>query len=442
MAATFSAGGLASGLDTNTLIDALVKVRALSVDRLKIKQGAYTTQVSVMGDVVARLGGLKTAAAGLGTGGVLGVTVQGSLTGLSATSSSAAQAGSYAVQVTALAAAAKQRSAGFTGASPPVTAGSLDFSVNGTATSVALTAGMSLSDVASAINSNVSGVSATVLSDGTASYLSVTNRDTGFAIGGSPSTALQISGSAAGQFGFTEKVPAANAHLTVDGLDFERKSNTMTDVLPGVTFTASALGASQDLVLSNDTAGTSKNIQGFIEAYNLVLKSVQKQLSVSSGTDRSGTLAGDAGLRNLQSALQGLTSKVVGAGNVRTLADVGVKTARDGSLSIDSSVLEKAIARDPGGVNALFNTATTGISTLTTSLVDGYTNTTDGVLTVRTKGIQGQLSRLAGDITKEQAAVERYRDLLVAQFTAMETVVGGLKATGNYLTMQENVNKK
>lgn len=100
MAATFSAGGLASGLDTNTLIDALVKVRALSVDRLKIKQGAYTTQVSVMGDVVARLGGLKTAAAGLGTGGVLGVTVQGSLTGLSATSSSAAQAGSYAVQVT------------------------------------------------------------------------------------------------------------------------------------------------------------------------------------------------------------------------------------------------------------------------------------------------------------------------------------------------------
>lgn len=440
--ATFNASGLASGMDTNTLVDALVRVRSLAVDRLKAKQGAYTTQVSVLGDIVGRLNGLKTAATGLSTSGTLGISVSGTLTGLTATPSSGAQAGRYSLEVVALAAAAKQRSGPFNGASPALTAGNLDITVAGTVTSVAVAAGASLANVAASINQQVSAVSATVLSDGTSSYLSITNRDTGYPIGGVPGDALQLGGSAAAQFGFAEAVPAANAHVKVDGLDLYRRSNSPTDVIAGVSLSFSQTGPAQDLVLVNDTASTAKNVQGFIDAFNLVLKSVQKQLQVSPNTDRSATLAGDAALRTLQSSLQGVTSRTVGAGTVRTLADLGVKTARDGSLSLDNLALEKAIARDPAGVNALFNTAATGISAVTSDLTDRYTNTTDGLLTSRTKSIQSQSTRLGKEITAQQADVERYRELLVQQFTAMERIVGQLKSTGNYLSALERVNEK
>jgi flagellar hook-associated protein 2 len=440
--ATFNASGLASGMDTNALVEALSQLRQLSVTRLKAKQGAYTTQISVIGDVVNRLQGLKTAATGLGTGGTLGISQSGTLDGITTSPSSSAQAGRYTVEVKGLAAAAKQRSTGFTAASPPVTAGVLSINVNGTAKNVNVGAGASLTDVATAINAGVSDVSAVVLSDGTNSYLSITNRATGYTIGGQPTDALQISGTAAAQFGFSEVVPAKNAEVWVDGLKFDRRSNTFDDVIPGVSLTVSKEdGPPQELVLTNDTAGTAKNIQGFVDAYNLVLKSVQKQLTVSSSSDRSATLAGDGSLRSLQAALGGLTSKTVGAGVVRTLADLGVKTARDGSLSVDSVALGKAIAKDPAGVNALFNTAATGVSALTTALVDGYTDA-DGVLTARTKGMQGQVARLGKDVERAQAAVDRYKELLVKQFTAMEQIVSTLKSTGNYLTSQEKVNDK
>ncbi len=437
---TFNAGGLASGLDTNTLIDSLVSIRSQSVTNLKTRKSAFTTQVSQLADIVSRLSGLKSAATNLSQNGVLGVSVGSGLTGLSASATSVAPAGSYTVQVGSLAAAAKQRSAGFDGTSAPLTAGNLDFSVNGTSYTVAVAAGASLNDVAQSINTTVSKVTASVISDGTRTYLSVTNKDTGYTIGGAPANALSITGTAAAQFGFTEVAAAANAHLTIDGLDFERRSNTITDALNGVTFQLTATGAQQNLVLTNDTSGTSQNLQKFVDAYNLVLKQVQSNLSTTSSTNRKATLAGDGALKSLQVKMQQLTSAVVGNGTVRTLADVGIKTERDGTLSIDSVTLGRALAREPSAVNALFATASTGMSAAAGALVDAYTNSTDGLLTLRTQGLKSSMKRIDDDIDKEQTAIDRYRELLVKQFTAMESVVSGLKAAGNYLTQQSAAN--
>jgi flagellar hook-associated protein 2 len=434
--ATFNAGGLASGIDTNTLVDSLVKIRALSVDLLKSRQGAYTTQVSAVGDIVNRLNGLDTATKALGTGGLLGVGISGTYKGMTVTATSSAQMGRFNVDVVSLATAAQQRSKGYNfGAT--LNGGRVDVGVNGATTSVTLTNGMTLADAAAAINSQVSAVTATVLTSGSQQYLSITNKDAGFTIGGTATNALTLSGAGANQFNFTRTVTATNAHVTIDGLDFERRTNTINDALSGVTMTLTQAGqGAGELVLASDATATSKTLQGFVESYNLLLKSLQKNIAVTSTTDRSTTLAGDASLKSLQRALQGLTSQAVGTGNVRTLADLGVKTARDGSLSIDATVLGKAIAADPAAVNAIFTTATTGIAAATTALAQAYTNSTDGILTVRTKSIQGRITQLGKDITKQEAGLERYRDLLIAQFTAMEKVVAQLKSAGNYLTQQ------
>ncbi len=105
---------------------------------------------------------------------------------------------------------------------------------------ITITDGESLGDVAGAIRALGAPVSAVVLNDGTKQYLSVTNLDTGFT-GADASTALQISENSTGtqgqSLGFAQVHGASNALFTVDGLQFTRQSNTVTDAIPGTTLT-------------------------------------------------------------------------------------------------------------------------------------------------------------------------------------------------------------
>ncbi len=438
---TFQASGLASGLDTQSIINNLVSIEGRSVTMAQTQQSAYQTQISSIATLTTKLQALQTATSALGTSGVLGVSQVGTTSGFSATPSSAASAGSYAVQVNALAAAAKARSTGFaTGAT--VTGGTLNLSINGTGYDVTIADGSTLSTVAQSINQSGAPVSATVLTTNGMSYLSLTNRDTGFTVGQDPSSALAITenptGSQGQALGLTMTQAAANAKVTVDGLDFERSSNSMTDVLPGVTLNVSSLTtAPSDLVLATDTTATQTNLQKFVDSYNDLMTTLRQHLNVKTTDDTTKTLTNDPSVRQLQTALQSLVSGVLTTNStVRTLADVGIKTGSDGTLSIDSDRLGKALATDASAVNALFQTATTGLSDTVKALSTRYTDVVDGIFTSRTSGLQGSVKSLDATISNLQLRLDGYRKNLVAQYAAMETVVSKFKSLADYLTQQ------
>lgn len=435
----FTAGGLASGLDTNTIIDGLVKLESQPITDKQNKQAALRTQISLLGQIAASVGDLGTAAKALGSGGALAVAVSSSNTAFSAVTGPGAQQGNYSIQVQTLATAAKARSVAFASSDAPVQGGTLNLSVRGTSYAVTIADGASLADVALAIRQSGAPVSATVLSDGTSSYLSVTSVNTGYPIGSTPDAALSLTESSTGTqgkpLGFGIIQPSRNAVFTIDGLTFTRTSNSVTDALPGTTLTLKSVStAPEDLVLTNDVQGTADKLQKFITAYNNTIALVQKQLDVSPNTDRTSTLAGDSTVRGLQSSLQSLVSKAVpGLGTVRSLADLGVKTERDGSLSLDQSVLQGAIARDPGAVDSLFSTASTGLADASKSVVTQYTDPVSGAFTSRTNALNGNIKLLDNDIANVQARVDKYKQTLIAQFTAMENLVSQLKGLGNLL---------
>jgi flagellar hook-associated protein 2 len=171
-----------------------------------------------------------------------------------------------------------------------------------------------------------------------------------------------------------------------------------------------------------------------VDAYNAVISIVQKQLSPDAGTDREATLAGDPTLRSLQARLQRLgATSIPSLATVRTLADLGVKTARDGSLSIDASTLGAAIGRDPAAVNALFASATDGIAAGVGTLVEGFTRAGDGVLASRKASLDRTVRAMDDQAAALQARLDKYRENLVAQFTAMEATISRLKASGSFL---------
>ncbi len=444
MAATFQAGGLASGLDTNTIVDKLVQIQSRPLDLLRKRQGALRTQVSLLADLLSKLSALRDAARSLADGGVLGLKPTSANVSFTAAPGSNAVAGSYAVQVTALAQAAKARSQAFA-AGEVVQGGTLSLTVQGTAYAVAVADGSALEDVAAAIRLSGAPVSAVVLDDGTSRYLSITARDTGHPLAGAPADALTIAEATTGATGRPLAAAvfqqARNATVLVDGLTFVRQGNSVSDAVPGTTLSLRTQGgAAEDLVLANDPDGTRAKLQTFVDAYNAVISLVQKQLGVKPETDRESTLAGDPSLRSLQSALQQIGAATVpGLPTVRALADLGVRTQRDGTLAIDGTTLSRAIATDAAAVNAVFATATTGISALVGTLADGFTRAGDGILSARRDSLNRTVSSMDVQAEALQKRLDRYRETLVAQFAAMERVVSGLRASGNYLAQSSSL---
>lgn len=437
--ARFRAGGLASGLDSNAIIDQLVALEKRPIDLMTARQDALKMQVSILGDLASRLSALQTAATSLKRDGVLKLSTSSTPNTFSVTPTTGGSAGRYSVQVQSLAQAAKARSAGFVPGTDVVRGGTLDLNVRGTAYSVALTDGMTLSEVATAINQAGAPVSAVVLSDGTRDYLSVTARDTGYPVAGAPGDALSITETSTGSLGqplgLAITQAATNATVVVDGLPMTRTTNDVSDAVPGARLSLKTLGAAEDVVLGYDTAETKKNLETFVAAYNKVLELVQGELNVPAAADRARTLAGDSVVRNVQSALQRVVSTTVpGLGTVRALADLGVQTNRDGTLSIDDAKLSAAMTREPASVDALFSTASTGLGDVVDALVDQYTAPTSGLVTARKDGLNRNIRQMDETIERMNVRVDGYRQNLIAQFTAMETVVSGFKALSNYLT--------
>ncbi|MFO0580746.1 MAG: flagellar filament capping protein FliD [Anaeromyxobacter sp.] len=449
MAGTFSVSGLASGMDTASIVDKLVQLESQPLTNIATQQSGLKTQLSLIGQIISKLTALKSAAEDLDTNGVLAAKSSSENTAFTAAPGSSTVAGRYAVQVLALAKAAKFQSAAFASADT-VAAGTFTLTVpDHDPYSVVIPDGTSLEDAAFLIRQSGAPVSAVVLNDGTNRYLSVTARDTGYPTTGVAADALGITFTPTGTS--TNKLPAltqvqaaVNASVKVDNITFSRRTNTISDAIPGTTLTLKKEGgAAEDLVVSTDADGTKARLQKFVDAYNAVTAIVQKQLTPDKDTDRTKTLAGDSTVRTLQAKLQALVATSVGSsGDVRTLADVGVKTAKDGSLSVDSTVLTKALERNPAAVNALFSTKDTGLADVVGALVTAQTRSGDGLLVNRQAGINRTITSLDEQAARIQLHIDSFRLTLEKQFAAMENTVSNLKSMGTFLTSMSSSSSK
>jgi len=273
----FTAGGLASGLDTNSIVDKLVALEAQPITKNTALQAAMTVQISSLGDLSSKIKALATSASSLATG-VASSSIATMPPGVSAVAGTGALPGRYSISVTDLATAAKARSGQFDSANSTVAGGKLDFHVKGTAYSVTLAANSDLGSVATQINASGAPVTASVISDGTKFYLSFSNRDTGKPIGSADNGGLIIDNDPTG-LGLHVTQDALNASITIDGLPVVSQSNQISTAIPGVTLNLVAKQTTAaDLVVSSDASKSKANLQGFVDAYNAIVAGLQQSL--------------------------------------------------------------------------------------------------------------------------------------------------------------------
>jgi flagellar hook-associated protein 2 len=447
-------GGLATGLDTNSIVESLMQVERLPLERLNVDKTWQNNRLKALQEFDTKL------KAFLGSVETLADREQyyknkvttGSADFFTATASNDALAGtSYQVQVESLAQVQKSYSNAIDGAGNDIGFSSRDGAILGTGSVVITVAGTehtielteennSLQGLMQAINDADIGVSAAIVNDGTASPYRLTL--TGSSVDNAFS--LDTSGLTGGTESFAAfetTQPASQAHIIVDGLDIYSTSNTVTDAIPGVTLNLlKAESTTQtSLTVSSDESAVDANLKSFVTAYNAVVSFVHSQ-STAGGT-KGGILGGDSGLNAVKRRLQNLlTSAVNQPGSpLQTLSELGLETQKDGTLVLNN---EKLSAVRDQNFDSLVNLLAgddedmEGIASQFQGYLESLTDSRDGLYAGRSQAINDNLKRMDERIVQMEMRLEKREETMRSQFNVMEQLVSTMNSQSAFLSQQ------
>ena len=456
--ATISFGGLGNGLDFGQVVDQLVKVARLPVDRLTDKKASLNSKSTDYATLSTKLVMLQSAADKLRLSTSFdrtGTSVSDS-TALSAIGSSTATAGTYSIRVTQLAQSHQitnkdvKAVAAVTTDIVGGTSGTFTFRVgSGANQTVTLSSTATLDDLKAAINDLGAGVTASIIntgSDTTPAYrLVLTAASTGAANGVtvvSDDTDLDLDNSSG--TGGVDTLQAAQDATVVVGdptqnpVTLTRSSNVVSDAIPGVTLTLlKATGSSTVQVgVSRDVAAVKANITALATAYNDVVKFINERNTYDIATKKGGIFFNEPTVRGVLTQLRtALSSSVAGLSSLSTAGAIGFKTERDGTVTIEDAKLDSALAASYTGVKNLFisQTSTTGIAQLINNAVDAIDDAVNGPLTLRKNGLTGQITDLTAEIARKEDVLTQYEERLRRQYAALDGLLNQLKSQSSFL---------
>jgi len=420
---TITLSGLSTGLDTESIISALLGVEQESVTTLEEKKTTLNDRLEAFKTFDSKLSALQSAVEDLDTAKEFGSYAAdvADESYFSATASGDAVAGTYQIEVVSLASAQKDASTeSFTDTTSQNLSGTLTIG----ATDISYE-NVSLGELAEMINDADTGVSASILQVGTdGDYRLVLTGDSAgvdTAITGTGSIAMDTATD-----GHTRD--ATSAHLVVDGVDVYRNANVLSDVVPGVTLDlnkVNATGETTSLTIAPDTEAIAEKIDGFVSAYNAIVEFIADQSEESWGSDSA--------FSSVKRGMQALLRQEVGG---TSLLKLGLKTdAHDGTISIDSATLADALESDLESVTALFagNDSEEGLASRFDTFLAAKTNATTGLLASRQKTTDASIKRIDNDIARTEARLEAREEFLREQYAALETLVDSLNSQASYL---------
>ena len=378
---TFS--GVSSGIDFAKIVDGLMNAERAGVRRLEERKGVYESRNEALGRIEEKLSVLVTAAGTVGTRANLvemtGQTSDENVSGVIA--GSGALAGSYNITVNQLAAAEREIHGGVADTETLVGAGIFAYTYGTTTITVTTDATTTLAGLADLINNDGMnpGVRATLLNydsgDGNAYHLVLSGQDTGAdntitiddgqtTLDGTGGTVDFTSAT------FTEGQTARNAELRLDGYPaadwIERSSNTVSDLIDGVTLTLTGTGDATATV-GTDTESIKETIDAFVAAYNDAIAAIEAETFYDAETEEAGILLGDYSVRLIRSQLEGwvigrATGFEDGEDAFVLPGQIGIELDGDGLMTLDESTLDDALAEDFEAVVRLLSSNLTGVS--------------------------------------------------------------------------------
>ena len=462
--ATISSPGIGSGLDVNSIITQLMAIERKPIDQLQTAQTKIKTQVSEVGKIksaISKFGDLATKLAS--SSFWKQTTGSASNSAVSVTTGSAAIAGSYKVEVESLAYAQSIASPTFASGATALSAGTLhiemgtwgagqtSFTANAAATAVDITVEVTdtLASLRDKINAAGADVTASILTDASGARLVMRSKSTGAANafrtsvtpGGGALDGLAFDPSSS-VTGATQAQAAADAVARINDLPVRSASNTMNDVVDGVTLTFNNTTVDpMTVTVAADSAAIKKTLQDFASAYSDLAKLVATDTKYDASSKTAGPLQGDSAIVAMQSRLRSLLGSTTAASTAFTrLSDAGFEQQQDGSLTVNSTKLDKALANLPQ-LQLMFAN-----SSLTDPSLDGFGKRfktvtddllgIDGTLTTRTQALNDKLDRNKDAQDRLEQRLAQTQARLEKQYTMLDAKLGTLNSLSTYVTQQ------
>ncbi len=403
--------GLVSGLDTTSIINAIMAQAALPQSNLKAQLAQQQLKLAAYQSINTKMASLQSAAdtlANAATWQTMAVTSSSSA--VSATAGAGAQPGSFTFDVSHLATyqtsifsnTVASTSAQVVTAGTPVTI--TDSSGNATTID---TGDGSLAAVVAGINKSGTGVQATAVQVSTGQYkLQLSSTTTGaaaaFTVGGISSLGSLNDISTAQDAQITVGAGSPGAYTV------SSSTNTFSNVLPGLTFTVSELTTGVTLATSRDDQSIADKVQAMVDAANAVLDEISNDTAYNTTTNTASTLTGDSTVARLRDTVLSSMSAVVGGG--LTASSLGLSTTKDGHITFDEATFKSELASNPQqvqdsfGPSGSFAPAQPGL-TGTISLIDSSDSTAPGSYDVK----------ITQAATKSRATVDTSSGLVAGQ---------------------------
>ncbi len=397
---------LGQAIDVQQFVTLALSGDQANITNLQNTQSILNAQTTALAKITADLNNLQSAVFALNDplGAVASQTATSSNSNvLGATAASSAVPGVHTVVVTSLATTSSYYSDPVTTSSTPLATGSFQFQVgaNGPVTVTVDSTNNTLDGLAAAINNLGAGVRASVITDANGARLALVSETTG------ASGDITVSNNTTG-LNFTKAVTGANAALTVDGVPISSASNSVSNVINGVTLTlvAPAPASPITLTVSPDTTQAADAINKFVAAYNTAIADINAQFNVASDGTGGGPLEADGSLREAQSSLlSAISYSISGNSGIVNLAALGVNLNNDGTLTVDSGALNSALSSNFAGVQTFLQSTTGGFANNLSSVLTNLTDPSAGVLGLDASGISQSSRDLGQQISNLQASL-------------------------------------
>ena len=442
---TISSSGIGSGLNVSQIVTALMDVEKGPLNSINKSISKDNAQISAYGSISSQISSFQSSIAGLITPSTIKATTASSSSSsvLSVSNDGTAVAGEYKITNVTL-------------ASPQVITSNIDTS---TYTSINSSIGstgsitilgntitpttFTVAGIVEAINNaNISGVSATMTNLGTSAapdyQIRITNTSN------TSATVGLSEGNNFASLAFTSAAAVAGS-ITINGTTVARSSNTVTDLVPGLTINLVGIGDST-ITVAQDNSALSSKISAFVTAFNTLDKSLKDISSYDATAKKGAALYGDSAINSLRREIRSIITSTLGvdsATSYNRLSQVGVSFKSDGTLSLDSTALNTAVSANFNKVAKLFSG--TGVSTDNLGL-HGFAyqfNTVlttatgiDGSITNRKTSLQSDIRRLQARAEQEQLRLAELQQMYQKQYTALDKTVSSLNSMASYLTNQ------
>jgi len=471
MSITFN--GIGSGLDIDSIVQAIVAAEeAPAKNRLDRLESDTTEELSAIGQLSSALSDFLDAVDDLGEATLYqGRSVSiGDRDLVAASADENAQTGNYQIQIEQIATAHKIATQAVAQGNTEVGTGTLTIHLGSASFDVAIDSeNNTLAEIRDAINSSEAniGVKASIINDDSGARLVITSDATGednvIAVtatddDGNNRDANGLSAliydpndiDAVGDGGVVhdgkELAAPQNAIVYIDGLTVTRSSNTIEDVIDGVSIDILAAQSEEDftagttinLSIGNDSNSIKDALNNFVDVYNSFM-SIVDQLTVvvvNDGTtgNLTGALTGDSTVRNLVSTIRqqfsfGIDDNPEGA---KFLVNLGITTDQDGLLTLDGAMLDDALENNFADIGALF-TGDKGLAERMSKALAGYTGA-GSILELRQDRLRETINNVDDQRIDLKERLSLVEARLYSQYQAADALIGNLNNTLSYLT--------